>query len=114
MEPVDPKLYPKKQHTLAHAFESLRVHLKRLYDNSKDDNPTLQYVVLLDLSELSLYNVVRAFLPIEKNVSNEKKTVPGYRIIDMDSKRGYPPIPRYDGSRQVIPNLKIPRLMKTL
>lgn len=67
VEPVDPKLYPNKQHTLVHAFECLRVHLKRLYDSSKDDNPVLQYVVLLDLSELSLYNIVRAFTQEKKS-----------------------------------------------
>lgn len=48
-----------KQNVLIHAFERLRLHLKQLYDNSTDDNPTLQYVVLLDLSELSFQNIVR-------------------------------------------------------
>jgi hypothetical protein len=48
-----------KPNVLIHAFERLRLHLKELYDDSRDDNPTLQYVVLLDLSELSFQSIVR-------------------------------------------------------
>ena len=41
-------------------FEQLRIYLKVLYDGTKDARePPLQYVVLLDLSLLSLQSVVR-------------------------------------------------------
>jgi hypothetical protein len=48
-----------KQNVLIDAVERLRLHLKQLYDISRDDSPTLQYVVLLDLSELSFQSIVR-------------------------------------------------------
>jgi retinaldehyde-binding protein 1 len=42
------------------AFEQLRIYLKVLYDGKKDvREPTLQYVALLDLGQLSLQSVVR-------------------------------------------------------
>ena len=44
---------------LVHALERLRLHLRQLHDDSRGDNPTLQYVVLLDLSELSFQSIVR-------------------------------------------------------
>ena len=44
---------------LIRGLERLRVHLKQIYDDSRDDDPILQYVVLLDLSELSFQNIVR-------------------------------------------------------
>lgn len=42
------------------AFEQLRIYLKVLYDGIKDaGEPPLQYVILLDLSLLSLQSIVR-------------------------------------------------------
>lgn len=42
------------------AFEQMRIYLKVLYDGTTDvREPTLQYVVLLDLSQLSLQSIVR-------------------------------------------------------
>jgi len=42
------------------AFETLRIHLKNLYEISEDNRiPALQYVALLDLSRLSLQSLVR-------------------------------------------------------
>ena len=44
------------------AFEHLRIHLKVLYDGTKDTGePPFQYVALLDLSLLSLQSIVRNF-----------------------------------------------------
>jgi hypothetical protein len=41
------------------AFEILRIHLKKLYEMSEDnEKPSLQYVALLDLSQLSLQSLV--------------------------------------------------------
>jgi len=41
------------------AFEILRIHLKKLYEMSEDsEQPSLQYVALLDLSQLSLQSLV--------------------------------------------------------
>ena len=42
------------------AFEQLRSHLRKLYDESEDNNPRppLQYIVLLDLKQLSIQSIV--------------------------------------------------------
>lgn len=48
-----------KRMLLIRALERLRLHMKQIYDESRDDDPILQYVVLLDLSELSFQNIVR-------------------------------------------------------
>ncbi|KDR75091.1 hypothetical protein GALMADRAFT_122666 [Galerina marginata CBS 339.88] len=43
---------------LIRAFEQLRLHLKKVYDLSEDDpRPPLQYVVLLDLRQLSFQSI---------------------------------------------------------
>jgi retinaldehyde-binding protein 1 len=60
MGPIGEDVISKKQNILVHAFENLRLHLKELYDGSEDDNPTLQYAVLLDLNMLSLQSIVSA------------------------------------------------------
>ncbi|KIM45318.1 hypothetical protein M413DRAFT_441999 [Hebeloma cylindrosporum] len=40
------------------AFETLRIHLRKLYEMSEDnEKPSLQYVALLDLSQLSLQSL---------------------------------------------------------
>ncbi|PPQ66319.1 hypothetical protein CVT26_011150 [Gymnopilus dilepis] len=41
------------------AFEQLRSHLRKLYDESEDNNPRppLQYIVLLDLKQLSIQSI---------------------------------------------------------
>lgn len=45
------------------AFEILRIHLKKLYEMSEDnEKPSLQYVALLDLSQLSLQSLVSSSL----------------------------------------------------
>lgn len=45
------------------AFERLRVHLKKLFDDAgpRKNHPPLQYVILLDLKAVSLQNIVRGF-----------------------------------------------------
>ena len=46
--------------SIVKAFEQLRIYLKVLYEGTKDTGePPLQYVVLLDLSLLSLQSMVR-------------------------------------------------------
>jgi len=46
---------------IVQAFETLRIHLKKLYETSEDgEKPSLQYVALLDLSRLSLQSLVRS------------------------------------------------------
>jgi hypothetical protein len=60
MDPIGEDVLSKKQNILVHAFENMRLHLKQLYDGSEDDNPTLQYAVLLDLNMLSLQSIVSA------------------------------------------------------
>jgi hypothetical protein len=48
------------KHFIIKAFEQLRIYLKVLYDGTKDvREPTLQYVTLLDLRQLSLQSIVR-------------------------------------------------------
>lgn len=56
--PVDETMDSQKRSIIL-AFEQLRIHLRRLYDRSEDHrNPPLQYMVLLDLSQLSLQSLV--------------------------------------------------------
>jgi hypothetical protein len=44
---------------ISRAFETLRIHLKKLYEMSEDNrNPPLQYVALLDLSRLPFQTLV--------------------------------------------------------
>lgn len=51
-----------QKHLIIKAFEQLRIYLKVLCDEVKDARePTLQYVALLDLHQLSLHNIVRSF-----------------------------------------------------
>lgn len=53
----DTKLHKR---SIIKAFEHLRIYLKVLYDGTKDvSEPTLQYVALLDLHQLSLQKIVR-------------------------------------------------------
>jgi retinaldehyde-binding protein 1 len=88
-----------KQTVVIRALERLRLHLKQLYDDSGDDDPILQYVVLLDLSELSFQSIVRLlFNKFHKSVLTLKGT-PGYQPIRMDSKRACPPISWNDRGR---------------
>ncbi|KAJ3507302.1 hypothetical protein NLJ89_g6380 [Agrocybe chaxingu] len=55
--PVDEDLSIQKD-LIIRAFERLRMHLKRLYDDSgTNSRPVLQYTVLLDLSQLSLQSI---------------------------------------------------------
>ncbi|KJA20016.1 hypothetical protein HYPSUDRAFT_142747 [Hypholoma sublateritium FD-334 SS-4] len=55
--PVDDTMDSQKRSIIL-AFEQLRIHLRRLYDKSEDHrNPPLQYMVLLDLSQLSLQSL---------------------------------------------------------
>ncbi|KAH9485075.1 hypothetical protein JR316_0001981 [Psilocybe cubensis] len=57
MSAVDESLDSQKR-SIIQAFEQLRLHLRKLYDSSDDDaRPPLQYVVLLDLSQLSLHSI---------------------------------------------------------
>ncbi|PPQ84585.1 hypothetical protein CVT25_015788 [Psilocybe cyanescens] len=54
---VDESLDSQKR-SIIQAFEQLRLHLKKLYDNSEDDaRPPLQYVILLDLRQLSFQSI---------------------------------------------------------
>ena len=56
--PMD-KTVDSQKRSIVLAFEQLRIHLRRLYDGSEDHrNPPLQYMVLLDLSQLSLQSLV--------------------------------------------------------
>ena len=49
-----------QKHSIIKAFEQLRIYLKVLYDGTKDvREPTLQYMALLDLRQLSLQSIVR-------------------------------------------------------
>ncbi|KAF9564738.1 CRAL/TRIO domain-containing protein [Agrocybe pediades] len=55
--PVDQPVDSQKR-AIIRAFEQLRLHLRSLYDSSEDDaRPPLQYVVLLDLAQLSLQSI---------------------------------------------------------
>ncbi|KAF8971084.1 CRAL-TRIO domain-containing protein [Flammula alnicola] len=55
--PVNETVEAQKR-SVIRAFEQLRIHLKRLYDSSQDHRrPPLQYVLLLDLGQLSLQSI---------------------------------------------------------
>ncbi|KAF9482205.1 CRAL/TRIO domain-containing protein [Pholiota conissans] len=55
--PVDESIDSQKR-SIIQAFEQLRLHLRKLYDNSEDHrNPPLQYVALLDLKQISLQSM---------------------------------------------------------
>ncbi|KAF5321944.1 hypothetical protein D9619_001492 [Psilocybe cf. subviscida] len=57
MGPINESLDSHKR-SVIRSFEKLRLHLKSLYDSSEDhQHPPLQYVVLLDLSRLSLQSI---------------------------------------------------------
>lgn len=59
--PLDEDIKSQKRF-ITKAFEQLRIYLKVLYDGAKDvRKPTLQYVALLDLCQLSLQSIVRNF-----------------------------------------------------
>ncbi|KAF8198055.1 CRAL-TRIO domain-containing protein [Pholiota molesta] len=55
--PVDESIDSQKR-SIIMVLEQLRIHLRKLYDSSEDHrNPPLQYVVLLDLRQLSLQSM---------------------------------------------------------
>lgn len=101
MNPIAEDVLSKKQSIFVYAFEKLRLHLKRQYDVSPDDNPTLQYVVLLDLNELSLQSIVSAPSTDRYGPVLYKVTL-GPGLVHMDSEGDDSPFSWDDRGRQVV------------
>jgi hypothetical protein len=90
------------------AFETLRIHLKKLYEMSEDnEKPSLQYVALLDLSQLSLQSLVSSSIPVDFISSFIQIHHSEYRPLHLDTSRSYTSLSWHDRSRRVL-KLELP------
>lgn len=66
-------------------IDKLQVHLKELNNRSdRKERPILQYIVLLDLADVSIQSLVRT-LYLNPSVYNTEIVGTGYQPIDMGS-----------------------------
>lgn len=82
------------------AFEELRLHLKSLSGTQDpEEEPVLQYIILLDLAKLSLQSLVITLYPVTDQLLTPYHV--GYRCCDLDYSRSHPAIPRHAGCRYI-------------